>query len=413
MPINNVQVTNNIIPQVQTPRTAFRGATVPDYPSDSVEIGGKKKTGMSNGAKVGFGVGILAAIGVAAALIRKRNVKEAVQLAEHIDFTEAKTLDEAIKWGKQHFGIKNYRGFEEQDLDVLNWINEGLTNVNNKMKGKWKTPSQIQFRERDDINTLATMISNATGKLAKWNGFFEVNKKAFRNLDTKTNKLISALEKGDIITVNGNKFTYCNWFSGEDIQPLAKNIMLHKQGKITTFKDKVKLYESLCNLEDEIYSINEAPYSKIKQILKHENIATILKNKGVETDLEKIKVMTIDEQNKLVSSIMDKAENKIYFGHTQGDVFRTIYHEIGHLQDNVNRVAATGKFKNPKEYPKELQDWLNNDEYIQTASRISEYSTSGPGEFIAETFAEMISGKRDIPKDVMALYKKLNGPMIN
>ena len=67
------------------------------------------------------------------------------------------------------------------------------------------------------------------------------------------------------------------------------------------------------------------------------------------------------------------------------------------------------KFK--KWYP-ELYEFLTNQEIQQTAGKVSWYAQSGIGEFIAETYANMIGGK-PVPKDVMALYRKYKGPELS
>ena len=58
--IQTVNFNNNVQPNMQTNFRA-QSSPVKDYPPDTVEINGKNKTGMSNGAKVGIGLGILGA----------------------------------------------------------------------------------------------------------------------------------------------------------------------------------------------------------------------------------------------------------------------------------------------------------------------------------------------------------------
>ena len=91
----NIQTINFNKPVQQNTQTTFRSQTVPvkDYPPDAVEINGKKKSGMSNSVKWGIGIG-LATLGtiLAIALTKgKGATKEIKQLAEHIEFKEAKT----------------------------------------------------------------------------------------------------------------------------------------------------------------------------------------------------------------------------------------------------------------------------------------------------------------------------------
>ena len=68
--------------------------------------------------------------------------------------------------------------------------------------------------------------------------------------------------------------------------------------------------------------------------------------------------------------------------------------------------------KNIDEYPADLKAWVKNQDYQQTASKVSTYyATVGDGEFIAETFAGFVNG-RQMSDKVIALYKKLGGPAL-
>ncbi len=78
------------------------------------------------------------------------------KFSQHIRFEEAKTFDEAIEFGRQTFGIKKYKGFEKEDLDVINWVNEGLVHVNNAAKGNISVPNEIEYKELD--NSLSAAI---------------------------------------------------------------------------------------------------------------------------------------------------------------------------------------------------------------------------------------------------------------
>ena len=137
---------NNIQPKVQV---AFKAQTTPvkNYPSDTVEIQRKKK-GLSTGAKWGIGLGLTTLIGLVAYLISRgrAGAKSVKQIAEHIDFKEAKNMDEAIKFAQENFGIKLDLG---DNLFAANFINESCVNVSNKMKGKAYFPKKIKFGSVD------------------------------------------------------------------------------------------------------------------------------------------------------------------------------------------------------------------------------------------------------------------------
>ncbi len=68
------------------------------------------------------------------------------KISEHIDFKQAKTLEEAMEFGREHLKIPQYIGFEKEDLDVVNWVNEGITRICNKAKGKIYTPNAVAYK---------------------------------------------------------------------------------------------------------------------------------------------------------------------------------------------------------------------------------------------------------------------------
>ena len=63
-----------------------------------------------------------------------------------------------------------------------------------------------------------------------------------------------------------------------------------------------------------------------------------------------------------------------------------------------------------KRYP-DLYEFLTNQEYQQSAGKVSAYAQTSIGEFIAETYAKMVRGDK-ISDDVMKLYEKYNGPKL-
>ena len=137
----------------------------------------KQSSRISNSTKWGIGLG-LAALGTVLVLALSRgkgvssnNIK---QLAEHIDFKEAKTMEEAKKYAMDNFGMKLELG---DDLFTANLVNDMCTNVNNKLKGKVSFPVKCNFE---------TMKQ---GEMASWNMYthiMSINKNGysgFSNID--------------------------------------------------------------------------------------------------------------------------------------------------------------------------------------------------------------------------------------
>lgn len=65
-----------------------------------------------------------------------------LELTPKIEFKEAKSIEEAEKYAKQNFKIKD---FKVKDLEVANWINEGLTILSNKFEGKVYMPRRVVY----------------------------------------------------------------------------------------------------------------------------------------------------------------------------------------------------------------------------------------------------------------------------
>ena len=100
-----------------------------------------KKEGLSTGAKWGLGALALAGIGTVAYLATRGKVgaKQAQQLAEHIEFKPAKTIEEAKTFAKDRLGVN----IKFDDVDMANYINEALTTANNATKGKSVMPNSV------------------------------------------------------------------------------------------------------------------------------------------------------------------------------------------------------------------------------------------------------------------------------
>ena len=163
--VNNCQQSKAYNTEYRHNKASFR-ASRQNRP-DTFEKQDSKK---SNKMKWGIGLG-LAAVGTVLILALSRgksvssnNIK---QLAEHIEFKEAKTMEEAQKYAMDNFGMKLELG---DNLFTANLINDMCTNVSNKLKGKVAFPKKCFFDSKIKRNMLAyyrpynnTMGINAQG----------------------------------------------------------------------------------------------------------------------------------------------------------------------------------------------------------------------------------------------------------
>lgn len=343
--------------------------------------------------------------------IAKGKFTEAKKLAESIDFKPAQTIEEAIEFGKKHLGIRSYTGFEAKDIEVINWVNEGLVNTSNKMKGSLRMPKDIVYTEELGENALAGVITEGKRK-----GLFGVNKKIFDNIDKSIEESLDYLDN----IVKFKKNNKGEWVAGSNrlldensVRDLLNQFIKYKEGNFT-FNQKLDFYASLDVLSNRINSINEAPFNIIRTCLENKDAQKLFKDNNLLMDLEQIKGLSKTEQQKLAKKMVNLLGEHITvsFDIKSLSAFDTIYHEMGHIQDMTPRCLTTDKYKfDYSKYSDELKAWVDNQENMQIANRVSEYASHGPGEFIAETFARMIQGNK-LPDEVLALYKKLKGPAV-
>lgn len=82
-------------------------------------------------------------------LFLKKKVFSPAKLSEHVNFTPAKSMNEAVEFAKKNFGIKVF-DFKD-DLVMANWVNSGLTKVNNRFKGKVNIPTIFRWAKDAEI----------------------------------------------------------------------------------------------------------------------------------------------------------------------------------------------------------------------------------------------------------------------
>ena len=405
----NIQTINFNKPVQQNVQMTFRSQTVPvkDYPPDTVEINGKKK-GLSKGAKVGIGLGLLGTVALAIGLIAKGKGSQAKQLAEHIDFKEAQTLKDAIKFGKEKLGIKKYSGFKEEDLEILNYYNNGLTEISNKFKGKAELPDKIVATLFKDSyangDTIMAGMDMATETL-------HINIDTCRNLRNEMKRYYEELVANGWITKEG-KFIHEKLLTPEDSKFFENAIQGYNRGncdftQLNRF-DYAEFKFTKCI--DDMFS---KPDVLIKKMLDNPENVQLFEKEKFPTDFERIKTMSIEEQSSLAKKMVGKAGIPRFRDNMD---YENIFHEEMHLLDKLNlekRPASIYKYNlDYTQYPSELKAWVDNKEYQRIANQISKYAASGPNEFIAEYGSTVLRGN-SVSKEATDLYKKLNGPELN
>lgn len=471
-------------PKVSAP--IFRETTTPTQPTippnyvtppDSVEISSENKVknqtekkGLTTAQKWAVGIGTaITALATTAILFSKHQTNkltklynekmQLVNLAEKIDFKEAKTLEEGIKFAKETLKIGEVsEGFT---LDAINFINKGLVDVSNANKGHLFMPKKIIFedlKENEIAHVIQSIDSERFGELAVNKKFFDskfLDKKLKQALyDKAETKRYKLQENGNITVPTIDSFALV---PEKQIMQLVEEFYTNSE-KMNINK-KRELWSSINNSYDNLLGkIKRYPLDTIKKYKeKFEN------NLDIKINIDDIAKKSTKEQSELLSGYLEKLENKkIYLKHDIENIspLKTIYHEMGHLQDFAKNLkeldikqwkipsfkeafkeAKEGRKhvntaeiehvdnrwqgltydgfkdlfeKNPEKFKKkypDLYEFLTNKEIQQSAGKISWYAQTSIGEFVAEVYAKMIRGEK-IPNDVMALYKKYNGPTI-
>ena len=352
--------------------------------------------------KVSDFVSLTAIVATAAYLIYKNKFSDLKFLKKHIDFTPAKTVDEAIEFGLKTLKIEEYSGFNEGDLDVINWFNEGLVNTSNALKGKIRMPKKIIYSAIND-DTVAGVI---TDRKSKYFGRFRLNRNVFSSIDEK---LKSRLRLNDNyfkrVKVNGNVFDV----ACDEPQRLLEAF---KNGN-ATYNEKIQLYEYAKTMYDLRDNIFESPIFVIKNLIKKYDIdLKELCDISFEELYYKSNGVQADVLAEIHNHIFDKTGKNPVIDLYQRSSFNTIYHEMGHIQDIIPRADAIYKFNDGIDYPQDLVKWLNDKKNIQIARSVSVYCEDGPGEFIAEAFATILDGNK-LNDEAINLYQSLLGPKIS
>ena len=308
-------------------------------------------------------------------------------------------------------------------------------------------------------------------ELKKYSGSFFLNKKFFSDpIEAVNNDFKKALKHGYFEKTEDGKIKVNSLFAPETGDMLIDIIEDFQREK--SFNSAVRVSVAIENMRNAVNAYTKNPLEVIQSLLKDEKNISMFKEAGINTSLNDIKNLSLKEQieirktmtallkeqneasyvNNLIGSdkqyaeklvekgFLDKVEtikeietNKLaeiikyteeYTGKKEkfypielcideldkSSPFATVYHEMGHLQDMKPRCLTTAKYNyDYSKYSQELKDWVDNDDNIRIASRVSGYSTSGPGEFIAETFAKLVEGRK-VSQEVKDLYRKLGGP---
>lgn len=385
-------------------------------PIEKKSFSSKHKTAIMAGAT-------LAGVATVAVLIAKGRFSEAKKLADEIKFQKANTMEEAIAFAKEHLGIKSFD--VGGDLEVANYVNEGLVRISNKFKGKADLPTIVQpyprklYEEQVKSKGGCVLADICTNKvLGKRTSILRVNTSYFNDVKDKIQECMDlmrikiAKRPDKLYDIKFRTFPFMDMKKQEKLIPLLIKINEKTASKMEILQAKQSLGDMLC-YADILYKQPEKIYEEVLASDKLKKI--ILKKTGAEAkSMEEFNKLNKDEKvdylHKLNDKILENEKNKEIFSvfsdihilNRKPDVFQLIYHEVGHSM----HIKNIGKAQQKKYRDAALFD--NNADEKWIANTISNYAATKPSEFVAEVFAELVAG-HPVTDKVMNLYKKYGG----
>ena len=317
------------------------------FTTKAPEVEEKKK---NNAKKWGILAGAALAVTVAGLIIRGR-LKAVTQLAEHIDFTPAKTMEEAKEFAKKHLKIEKFD--TANDLDMANWVNEGLVNINNKYKGKGHIPKEVRPVPDELKETHKNVIATMSARLGK--GFYmepilTVNVDFFNNAHKFIDKRLKDFGFKVIPRKDGchelamHMLPFFNKDKQLDIMLLSEKFVNGKASKM----DIVALNKSFNDYYAYSHFLAENPMTIINDVYSQKGVVDLLKKhmkQGSFKSVEELGKMTNKEQVDYLFEASDALTGLPFNQHpsskilaSKRSVFDTLYHEEGHLFHHKNTI---------------------------------------------------------------------------
>lgn len=420
-------ISNNytVSKQVSNPYTMGRSYNVPfqsttgtlerQPQNDKLELNNPNKQGLSKNAKLGIGAVAVIGLGALAYVLTKGKLgsKQVQQLAEHIEFKEAKSMEEAIKFAKEHLGITKFD--VGNDLEMANWVNNGLTKVSNKYKGKAPIPTIVEtYPEELYQKAIKEGKSIAMADINAHTGRMRVNTHYFNDAKKTIQKCMDAMEikigkpdaKGNVNFQFG-MLPFMNMKKQTDLMPLLEKVANGKATKMEIVTCEMAI-DDMLHYQNLLYEQPELIYSHVLKSNKLQSIFGAKKDLNV-LSLDKFKTLTKEKQIDYLYNLNDEVIkgktgddllsvfSEIRIADRRPDVHHVIDHEMGHALHLQSIGTSAYKKKH-----------LLTDTEKNVATTISDYATTNSHEFVAEVHAEIMKG-HTVSQEVMDLYKKYGG----
>lgn len=371
------------------------------YNNDSVELSSKKQKLTTKQKLLIATGGVTATIGgIAACLMFMKSGKfNPANFEKHIDFSPAQTIEEAKEFAKKHFHIEKFD--LDDDVEVANWVNEGLSRINNAFGGKAHLPKTVSFSDEVNLPDKDVLTSACVNML----GDLYINKQIF-DAKSVAKQLKDAMklfkEKGVPQGIDVKKLVGLS----EKLAP-----MLEEPSKYSRV-EWMQIMQSFDSLITDVAT----PMKGLSAIWNNPKTKNILVENGINLNLREIFAKSEDEQKAILDDCMKQLNKKYKFVSIESkdrflSEFDVLYHELGHLQNWSNSSFFDVFFGKLSSKKKNVETFLKDYDKQQTAGKISWYAQTDPQEFVAEVFAQLCNGKK-LDDDVIEMYKKYNGVLV-
>ena len=336
---------------------------------------------------------------------------------KNIKFTKASTMEEAQAYARDVLGIKSFN--LENDLVTANWFNEGMTNLQNIYKGKFKMPDGVSFITEAEVGNSFSMAIRrpANSNISE----FVINKDFFKSNSSieHIKDITTWLEKKETLAFKDGKYLFSQ-VNRERFAPLFEDIAALRNGTKTL--GPIEINSLARGLDDYVYNCyyKNINIEALENLFKDSEKLAVVKSKIPNfPSLAEIRKMSNEQWIDLVDDVYKKTgiSPDVAYGVHHFNKFDLMYHEGGHLMHEqlipnkyftYHNSAPKGEVA--KDATKELLDFLNDPKKQEIAQRVSSYAKHSPLEFVAETHIGLCNGYK-FPKEVMDLYKFYDGPI--
>lgn len=343
--------------------------------------------------------------------------KTVTNVWKDLQFTKASTMEEAKAYARDVLGIKSFN--LENDLVTANWFNEGMTNLQNIYKGKFKIPDGVRFLSSAELSKGASMsiMRPANSKIAE----FVINKDFLKDGESLEHikEITALLEEKSALAFKDGKYLF-GQVSRERFTPLFEELAALRNGTKTF--EPIELNSLARGLDDYAYTCcyEHVNIEALENLFKDSEKLAVVKSKIPNfPSLAEIRKMSNDQWANLIDEVYKKTgiSTDVAYGVHHFNKFDLMYHEGAHLMHEqlipdkffaYHNNAPKGEIR--QNASKELLDFLKDSKKQEIAMRVSRYAQHSPLEFVADTHIGLCNGYK-FPDEVMDLYKFYNGPI--